>query len=231
MLHESSKEICLSFFCLRSGVAVWGSVNALKMCCTDRILNLMHLSRRVIKDFWQYLKSSTEWCSGVLKDCHRFDVFRENRCCPCGSYKWRWPKWMCLYEIRSQLSALVVIKHHLTNTLFDTPFWWNIQPCHVCRVSALSCFHLIANCLSFQNASCNGTHGWPLPCMIKHTSPHTATFTWSHVMWGSNIRQNRSLCLTVPSRTVFKRQPHYTTNKQKEAWSGLCHHSVPAISW
>lgn len=121
LLHESSEEICLSFFCLRSGVAVWGSVNALKMCCTDRILNLMHLSRRVIKDFWRYLESSTEWCSGVLKDCHRFDVFRKNRCCPCGSYKWRWPKWMRLHEIRSQLSALVVIKHHLTNTLFDTP--------------------------------------------------------------------------------------------------------------
>lgn len=56
-------------------------------------------------------------------------------------------------------------------------------------------------------------------------------FTWSHVMWSSATRQNHSLCFTVPSRTAFNRRPHYATNNQeKEARSGLCHHSVPAIS-
>lgn len=88
---------------------------------TDRILNLMHLSRRVIKDFWQYLKSSTERCSGVLKDCHRFDVFLGKTDAALVAVTNEDGQNGCdLYEIRSQLSALVVIKHHLTNTLFDS---------------------------------------------------------------------------------------------------------------
>lgn len=90
------------------------------------------LEQKSHERFWEYLKNSTEWYSGVWKDCHRFDVFRKNRClyvvfscpsCPCGTQlQMKMAKMDVMYEIRSHLSALVVIKHHLANRPFDTPF-------------------------------------------------------------------------------------------------------------
>lgn len=38
---------------------------------------------------------------------------------------------------------------------------------------------------------------------IKHRCLHAATFTWSHVMRNSDIRQNNSLCSTVPHPGQF----------------------------
>lgn len=61
---------------------------------------------------------------------------------------------------------------------------------------------------------------------------HAATFTWSHVMWSSDIRQDNSLCSTDPSRRVFS-CPHYTTSKQTQAcWALLLFRGqLLAVRW
>lgn len=125
---------------------------------------------------------------------------------PCN-YKWRWQK-ECMKSCPNILFWL-----NTTLSLIKAPTDLLLtKNIHVCCLSLLSCFHLIANCLSFQNTSSNGIQS-------THWCPHTTTFTWSHVMWSSD--QKLSLCFSVPSRTLFNRHPHYTANMKPEWCSAI----------
>ncbi len=114
-----------------------------------------------------------------------------------------------LYEYTSQHFALIVIKYHIKPCKHTD--WYPFDVIYELVMRAILTWLQIAfhsRILHVMGCRVNS------PCRIRQRCPHAATFTWSHVMWSSNIRQIHSLCFTVSSRTVFSRHRHYATNKQ-----------------